>query len=108
MKAYIRSCTRIAGNGRRKLSNFLQEAWGEDYRGTIEGWKSENTVGKPFEGAVDKFRALLKPVPSLAYALEYKGRHQLSAHEGVMAFGLRVAQPGKENDKGQDGYQGCQ
>ncbi|KAJ5961797.1 choline dehydrogenase [Penicillium viridicatum] len=30
---------------------------------------------------------------------------QLSAHEGVMALALRVAQPGKENDKCQDGYQ---
>ncbi|CAI7607699.1 unnamed protein product [Penicillium viridicatum] len=30
---------------------------------------------------------------------------QLSAHEGVMALGLRVAQPGEENDKCQDGYQ---
>lgn len=66
---YIRSGTRIAGDGRRKVSDFLQEARGKDYRGAIEGWESENNVGKLFEGVVNEFRALLEPVPSLAYSL---------------------------------------
>lgn len=105
VNTHIRGGMRIAADGAGKISDFLQEARGQDYGSAIKRREGEDGIGKLLERVVDDLWADLEPVLSLAYAFEER-MLQVSTHEGIMTFGIRGAQLNEENNKCHSRYRG--